>query len=127
MRNEILRNPRVFSSYAKKIHPYTSKAVNSNVYSLCWNKYDIGVGGNKPAMEFTPVVECGKVNKSKYCRRKKFWVVMERIIVEENYVCTIIQRIYAARVYRYKKVSCIIRALAGHKVSGAHGLLLHNT
>ena len=90
-----------------------------NLYTL-WNEYEVGVGGNKAAKEFT-ASERGRV-KSKYCRRKKFWQAMERLIAGGAYSHTAIRRIY--EVYGVNsRVSKILKEMAPHEANGGHVLL----
>ena len=91
----------------------------ANLYTL-WNEYEVGVGGNKAAKEFT-AKERGRV-KSKYCRRKKFWLAMERLIAGGADSNTAIRRIY--EVYGVNnKVSHVLKEMAGHEANGGHVLL----
>ena len=91
----------------------------ANLYTL-WNEYEVGVGGNKAAKEFT-AAERGRV-KSKYCRRKKFWVAMERLIGAGADSNTAIRRIY--EVYgNNSKVSYVLKEMAVHEANGGHVLL----
>ena len=91
----------------------------ANLFTL-WNEYEIGVGGNKAAKEFT-TKERGRV-KSKYCRRKKFWQAMERLISAGADSHTAIRRIY--EVYgENTKVSRILKEMTRHEARGGHALL----
>ena len=90
-----------------------------DLYTL-WNEYEVGVKGNKAARCFT-AAERGKV-KHKYCRRRKFWGAMERLIATGSDSPTAIRRIYT--VYGVKqKVSYILRALGPDEANGGHALL----
>ena len=91
----------------------------NNFYTL-WSEYEIGAGGNKAAKKFT-AKERGRV-KSKYCRRKKFWVAMERLIGAGADSNTAIRRIY--EVYgNNSKVSYVLKEMAVHEANGGHALL----
>ena len=85
-----------------------------------WNEYKVGVGDNKASKEFT-ARERGRV-KSKYCRRKKFWVAMERLIAAGADSNTAIRGIY--EVYgTNSKVSHVLKDMAVNEANGGHALL----
>jgi len=86
---------------------------------LLWDEYENGIGGRKPAKDFTPR-ERGQV-KHKYCRRKVFWTVMERLFRRGCTVETAIARI--KRVYGTVSVTETINALREHERDGGHHLL----
>ena len=89
------------------------------LYTL-WDEYEVGVGGNKAAKEFT-VTERGRV-KSKYYRRKKFLSAMERLIARGVDSNTAIQRIY--EVYGVNnKVSHVLKEMAAYDANDGHVLL----
>ena len=94
----------------------------NDLYVL-WNEWEVGVGPNKPAKEFT-AAERGRV-KSKYCRRLKFWKCMERMIRAGASSEVAIRRIYSVNAGgdRRKRVSYILRAMAPHEAVGGHHLL----
>ena len=41
---------------------------------MLWNEYMFGIGGSKPAKEYTPQESHGVKNKDKYNMRKQFWL-----------------------------------------------------
>ena len=47
---------------------------------MLWSEYTIGLNGNKPAKSFT-AIERG-ADKSKYCRRKRFWDAVEKLTAD---------------------------------------------
>ena len=78
----------------------------ANLYTL-WNEYKVGVGDNKAAKEFTPKEHKVRVT-SKYCRRKKCWVAMERLLAAGADSNTAIHKIY--EVYNTNsKVSHVLK------------------
>lgn len=64
-----------------------------NLYVL-WREYEFGLkDGQKPARDYTSV-ERG-ANKVKYCRRKKFWDLVDLLIRRGSDSDTAISKIYA--------------------------------
>lgn len=59
---------------------------------VLWAEYEAGIGGNKPARQFSPA-ERGKV-KFKYCRRKIVWDVIDAMINAGCSAQVAIDRIY---------------------------------
>jgi hypothetical protein len=59
-----------------------------------WQEYEFGIGGRKPARQFT-VGERAKV-KFKYCRRKIVWDVIDRLVRSRNTAPVAIDKIYDA-------------------------------
>ena len=45
-----------------------------------WEEYQNGIGGRKPARDFTTRERNRKANKSKYHRRNAIWKCMERLL-----------------------------------------------
>ena len=82
-----------------------------------WHEYLYGLDGNKPAKDFTPV-ERGRV-KTKYSKRKSFWMVMRRLIAAGYTDLTAIQLIQQA-YGRDRPVTQIIVALQRAKTIGYH-------
>ena len=93
----------------------------NDLYVL-WNEWEVGVGPNKPAKEFT-AAERGRV-KSKYCRRLKFWKCMEQLICAGASSESAVRRIYSVYGGPGKCVSYILRAMAPHEANGRHHHLL---
>ena len=48
---------------------------------VLWDEYINGIGGSKPAKEFTRRERGLKQNKFKYCNRLIVWKCMERLII----------------------------------------------
>ena len=90
-----------------------------SLYAL-WNEYESGVGGNKPAKDFTRA-ERGKV-KHMYSRRLVLWKVVERLISRGASCDEAVHRIY--NVYHPKeKTTAILNALKKDERNGGHRLL----
>lgn len=86
---------------------------------ILWAEYEVGVGGNKPARQFT-AAERGKV-KFKYSRRKNVWDVIDIMISAGNTSDVAIERIYT--VYGQQPVNKIIDELRQAKKAGGHPML----
>ena len=72
-----------------------------------WDEYVNGIGGNKPAREFTREERGLRRNKFKYCNRRIIWKCMERLIVRgNNTVATAVQKI--SQVYGTTCVTTLI-------------------
>jgi hypothetical protein len=87
---------------------------------VLWHEYEFGVGGRKPAKEFTSV-ERGRV-KFKYCRRKIIWDCVYRMIRCGHTSQSAIDKIY--EVYgRSTNVSTIIKRMREDNRVGGHPAL----
>lgn len=86
---------------------------------LLWDEYQNGIGGRKPAREFTRS-ERGKV-KFKYSRRLLFWKCMERLLNRGNTVSTAIRKIHD--IYGYTTVTKLIEKLRRDERNGGHNRL----
>jgi hypothetical protein len=60
-----------------------------------WREYEFGLDGYKPAKDFTPA-ERG-ADKTKYCRRNNFWVIVSELIRAGDSADRAIDKVY--RVY----------------------------
>ena len=93
------------------------------LYTL-WEEYMVGIGGRKPAREFT-MHERGGANKFKYCRRKVVWDLIESMMRSglSSNVC--IDRIYTA-YGENRSVTEIINLVRRDKNEGnlPHGLAI---
>ena len=83
---------------------------------VLWAEYEVGLGGNKPARQFTPA-ERGKV-KFKYCRRKIVWDVIDRMINAGTTAQVAIDRIYEE--YGQLPVNKMIDELKKARASGGN-------
>ena len=92
-----------------------------SLYDL-WNEYQFGIGGRKPAKDFTPN-ERGRV-KHNYARRKVVWEKVDEL-VRRGYTAEVaIDRIY--NVYgRSQSVTKIIDAMKVDRRNGGHANLRH--
>ena len=75
-------------NHAAGLHATLSSSPR-NLYAL-WQEYYVGIDGRKPAKDFTPS-ERGGPRKVTYCRRKKFWLLAERLIrsgISADEACT---------------------------------------
>ena len=86
---------------------------------ILWAEYEAGVGGNKPARQFT-ASERGKV-KFKYSRQKIAWDVIDKMINAGNTSDVAIERIYS--VYGHQPVNKIIHELREGNKTGGHPIL----
>ena len=96
-----------------------------NLHTLqdLWDEYKFGIGGRKPASQFTSQERGGYgVNKKKqrYSRRKRIWDIMERLIREGDTVDRAIIKIKRAYGER-SSPSKIMEAIGGY---GVHPTLL---
>ena len=82
-----------------------------------WTEYVYGIGGRKPAKDFT-FTERGKC-KFKYCRRKVVWDCISRHVNAGYLAPTAIDRIYQC-YGRSQTVSYIIVAMVKDKKTGGH-------
>jgi hypothetical protein len=82
-----------------------------------WIEYTTGIGGNKPAKDFT-FVERGKC-KFKYCRRKVVWDCISAFVNAGHLSAVAIDRIYQA-YGRNQTVSSIINAMIQDRKRGGH-------
>jgi len=83
---------------------------------VLWREYEFGLkDGQKPAREYTSI-ERG-ANKVSYCRRKKFWDLVDLLIRRGSDSDTAIDRIYG--VYgKSSTVTKILNELAKDSVNG---------
>ena len=86
---------------------------------LLWDEYQNGIGGAKPARDFTPA-ERGRV-KFRYSRRLILWKCIERLVVGGCNLNTAITRI--KRVYGDVSVTDIIKAMRRDERNGGHHCL----
>lgn len=86
-----------------------------NLYVL-WQEYEFGVGGRKPARQFTSV-ERGRV-KFKYSRRKIIWNAIDRMVRGGDTAQVAIDRIYG--VYGRLNVSAMATAMRQDEKNGGH-------
>jgi hypothetical protein len=86
-----------------------------DLYEL-WDEYDVGIGGRKPAKNFT-AQEKGRC-KATYCRRKLFWDLIKRVINHSDTdYRTAIDQIYG--VYGYLSITKLHKkVLADEKIGG---------
>ena len=85
-----------------------------DLYTL-WKEYQFGLHGQKPAKDYT-TAERG-ANKCNYCRRKRFWSVVELMIRQGETCDTAIDRIYT--VYgRYMSVTKVLKELGNDLRAG---------
>ena len=84
-----------------------------------WDEWMIGLEGRKPARKFT-AYERGQV-KAKYCQRKPFWLLMERLIKGRRYTATAaLNKI--AQVY-HGNITTILKRIRVDENKGGHHLL----
>ena len=86
-----------------------------NLYVL-WQEYEFGLGGRKPAREFTPA-ERGRV-KFKYSRRKIIWGAINRMVLGGNTAQAAIDKIY--EMYGRLNVSAMAAAMREDEKRGGH-------
>ena len=94
---------------------------NPKLLRVLWDEYVNGVGGNKPAKDFTRE-ERGRV-RSKYCQRKPFWECMKRMIAGGFTAASALRRI--GNIYN-GSITFQLRCNAPIERRGGHNLLLHN-
>ncbi len=82
-----------------------------------WKEYQFGLNGHKPAKDYT-ASERG-ANKWNYCRRKRFWSVVELMIKQGETFDSAIDRIYAA-YGKNMSVTKILNALGNDSRDGVH-------
>jgi hypothetical protein len=83
---------------------------------ILWQEYEFGIGGRKPARQFT-MQERARV-KFKYCRRKIVWDVIDCLLVQSGYTTAqvAIDRIYD--IYGRLTVSDMIKRIRQDTRSG---------
>ena len=85
-----------------------------------WDEYQNGIGGRKPAREFTRA-ERGRC-KAVYSQRKPFWVCMERQMNRGDTVLTALNRINS--IYSvFGSVPKMLIAIRRDEKRGGHTLL----
>ena len=95
--------------------------LNPKTIGEIWEEYQNGIGGRKPARDFTRRERNRKVNKSKYHRRNAIWKCMERLLDRGYNSNTAIRKIY--QVYGFRTISQIITAMIrDERVGGHHNL-----
>ena len=87
-----------------------------DLYTL-WREYQFGLHGQKPAKDYT-TTERG-ANKCTYCRRKRFWSIVELMVRRGETCDTAIDRIYAA-YGNTMSVTNILHALGNDSRDGIH-------
>ena len=87
-----------------------------NLYDL-WTKYTNGIGGQKPAKDFT-YTEKAKF-KFKYCRRKVVWDCVAKHVNAGYMAAVAIDRIYQCYDVN-QKMSSIITSMVQDKKRGGH-------
>ena len=100
------------------IEPFVSTLSRTprTLYEL-WAEYEFGIGGRKPAREFTSA-ERGRV-KYNYHRRKVVWDVVAALVRAGYSSQVAIDRIYQA-YGRHKSVTWIINQMRKDRVQGGH-------
>ena len=101
------------------LRPATLAPLPRTIQAL-WDEYINGIGGRKPAQEFTRH-ERGGTNKFKYCNRKVLWGCMDRLTQRGNDVNTAIRRI--ENVYGAVTLSQLIRKMRQDERRGGHANL----
>jgi len=90
-----------------------------------WHEYEFGIGGCKPARDFTPSEPGGKT-KFTYYRRRVVWDAVDTLVHAgwmANAACDHIYEIYGCN----QSVTNIIkRMLDNHKIGGHPNLQVHN-
>jgi hypothetical protein len=104
---------------APPVEPLATLHSCPRTLELLWDEYQNGIGGRKPAREFTRS-ERGKV-KFKYSRRLLFWKCMERLLNRGNTVSTAIRKIHD--IYGYTTVTKLIEKLRRDERNGGHNRL----
>ena len=106
------------------VQPEASLSPTPRTLFALWEEYMVGLGGRKPARDFT-MHERGGANKYKYCRRKVVWDLIESMMRSglSSHVC--IDRIYAA-YGENRSVTEIINCVRRDKNEGnlPHGLVV---
>ena len=77
---------------------------------VLWDEWQNGIGGNKPAREFTRRERGQEKVKHLYSKRKKFWFCVERMLSNGTTLVVAIRRIYD--VYGYLSTTAILNKLA---------------
>ena len=95
--------------------PAATLAKPRDLYQL-WQEYEFGIGGRKPARQFTSV-ERGAV-KFTYSRRKIIWDAIDRMVRSGVTAQVAIDRIYG--VYGRLNVSAMVRAMRQDERHGGH-------
>jgi hypothetical protein len=107
------RGPRQFL-----LHGAVLSKRPKNLHEL-WHEYTHGIGGNKPAKDFTPQESGHKANKFAYCRRRPFWECMKKLINANYTAPEAIKKIYSAYGHN-SSVSFILNCFKEDKSKGGH-------
>lgn len=86
---------------------------------VLWDEYVNGVGGNKPAREWTPRERGRKKSKATFSKRLRFWRCMTRLINGGCTVSVAIRRIH--QVYGYGSITSILDKMQEHEGNGRGG------
>ena len=65
--------------------------------NIAWKKWLVGVGRNKPAINFTPQERNNKDNKNKSLKRKPFWLLLGRMVnagLDADAACETVFQVY---------------------------------
>ena len=114
-RGAAVANPAIGVPFASTLSP------NPRTIHLLWVEYEIGIGGRKPARDFTRV-ERGRV-KHKYHRRKLIWDCVSRLVragLTAQVACDRMHQVYGEG----SPVTTIINRMKADKRNGiVHDLL----
>ena len=89
----------------------------TNLYVL-WLEYKKGIGGRKPARQFTREERGHKKVKYTYCNRKKVWDLIDRLVWAGYTSDVAIDKIYS--VYGALSVTKIIKRIRNDEPNGGH-------
>ena len=120
VRNEDTQQDTQQSTQQSTRPPFVASLIRCprDLYTL-WQEYEFGIGGRKPARQFTPQ-ERGKV-KVQYSRRKCAWNVIERLIRSGYTAQTACDKIY--EVYGHVSICKIIDRLRADAKTGGNPAL----
>ena len=95
---------------------------NPRMLSILWSEYMNGIGGRKPAQQFTQEERGGRGVKQNYHFRKPFWRCMQRLVDKgctESVAIGRITRIYI-RSGSSSSITDVLRKMAKDERNGGH-------
>ena len=90
--------------------------------SILWKEWMVGIGRNKPAVNFTPQERNNDQNKNKYLKRKPFWLLLGRMVnagINADAACETVFQVYTL-VAGATNMSAILKAIQQDRAKDVH-------
>ena len=90
--------------------------------SILWKEWMVGIGRNKPAVNFTPQERNNDQNKNKYLKRKPFWLLLGRMVnanINADAACERVFEVYTL-VAGATNISAILKAIQQDRKKDVH-------